>query len=110
MILHHRITIKQPGGTDNHGDPLPGASFGPYPAEVQPLSNEEMLARGGASSTTRLKVILRARLPGFTGPILSTDSIIFDGITYRLDGDAADHYLQGRLHHREAVVKRELGG
>ncbi len=100
MILHDRLELVKPGGTDRYGNPMPPASMGMFPADVQPLSTEELAAYG--TTETRVRVFM----PALDVAIESTWTAKHDGKTYSFDGSPEVWKVRGRVHHIEAVMVR----
>lgn len=92
MILHDRVLVRRLS-----------VDHGPYPAELQPLTSVEV---DEASNTvvTRYKVFLGPRVD-----VEATDSVVWRGREFHVDGDVEQHGAGGRLRHQEAVLHRVSG-
>lgn len=104
MILHDEITVIRRiyVGRDSRGNAIYEDAPVAYRAEVRPLSSQENLASGGSTVTTRHRVFLDP-----TADVVATEAITWRGVAYQVDGDLEPHALGGRLHHQEAIIKRQ---
>jgi hypothetical protein len=109
MILHDRVTRLR--GTPTSGGVYggqdtdwsnPGTAV--YPAEVQPISQTEDVA-GQQRTQTRWRVFLPP-----SADVLATDRIVWDGVTYEVEGEVERWKRRGVLHHLEAVLVKVTQG
>lgn len=106
MILRDVVTVIRrvdTGRRDSRGNRIYEDVPVPYRAEVRPLTSQENPASGGLTVTTRLRVFLA---PSATD-ITPSDALTWRGVDYEVEGDVEPHTIGGRLHHFEAVVKRQ---
>lgn len=104
MILHDRVEVIKPGGTDPYGYPLPATSQGIFPAQVSPLSTEELVKFANIAITR-----VRAVMPVLSLVILSTWQVKHAGKTFKLIGTPQTHRINGRAHHIELLLEA-VGG
>lgn len=96
------VELLSGGGVDRFGDPVPPISRGVFPAEVQPLSSEDLQVYKVDATVTRLKVFMAPT----TLAITTKWQLKYEGVTYNLYGEPSRHKARGRLHHLELIVTR----
>lgn len=75
----------------------------PRRAQVQPINSTENLSSGDQVET-RYRIFLPA-----ASKLTPYDSIHWDGRKYAVEGDIEVHKVNGRTHHKEAVLHRVTG-
>lgn len=108
MQLADVITRKRaPLVTDRYGKQVrdwSAAASVDYPAEVQPVSSTENVVNQ-ARTETRWRVWL-----GPSADLAATDRVVWDGVTFEVEGDVERWKRRGRLHHLRAVLVRVAQG
>lgn len=75
------------------------------PCEMTPLSSKESIDGGSTTVDTRYLLVTRSTVMGtFEG---SSYTIVWRGAVFRIQGNMEDYYFNGRLQHREAVVRHD---
>lgn len=100
MIVKERYDT---GDRDDYGRPIYAYRETTVWGDLTPLASEEY-------TEAAQQVVTRYRLHLPVGaPVVGTDEVVVDGLTYGVKGDAEPHRLRGRLHHYEAIVERVTG-
>lgn len=100
--LRDRVTVLR--GTEVQDDytgnfELVFSELGIYPADVQPLKAQEYTDQRQVTVT-----YYKAVLPAATD-VTAVDRLRWRGTDYDVEAEPERHYLGGRLHHLEAVMK-----
>ncbi|WP_281711775.1 hypothetical protein [Dermacoccus nishinomiyaensis] len=98
-VLHERCALYSQV-RDRRGDMVWTVMASGVPCEMVPLSSREQAERGLAPTTEYLFVTRSQVLPTRA----SSWAVAWRGRTWQLKGNLEDHYVRGRLHHREGVV------
>lgn len=109
MILHDKVTVVRrvdTGERDPWGNQIFEDVEAVFRAQVQPLDTRENPTPSGSEvAVTRYRVFLAPS----AGDISATDAITWRGHDYEVEGHLEQHVAQGRLHHLEAIMRRQSG-
>lgn len=104
MILRDRVVrLRAPVVADGYGNQRRDwdeATSVIFPATVQPVTSDE-------NNVDQDRTVSRWRcfLPP-TADVEVTDRFIWDGVTHEVDGEVEVWKRRGRVHHKEAVLKK----
>lgn len=101
-VMHERCRLEA-SEKDRLGDLKWVVKASNVPCEMVPQSSSEKNDRGVSITTEEYLFVTRSTV------IPSTQTnwrIVWRGKTFSVVGFLEDHYLRGRLQHREGVVKR----
>lgn len=104
MQLHDTITRLRA--------PLVSAGYGNQARDWTAATSTPFLVHWSTKTVTETvgdeaKTSTRGKI--FGGPDLdleSTDRVLFDGVTYEVDGEVMNSYRVGQLHHVRAMLRR----
>lgn len=100
------VTLKRQGeviGEDAHGNDVYGPSINEtYYGHAQPLTSEERVAEGLASTVTAQRVYL----PPQASALTAADRLTIDGVVWEVIGNPQVHRVGAHIHHLTAVTKR----
>lgn len=99
-VLRERCSIQQ-SSKNGVGDTVWTTRASNVPCEMVPQNSAEKNDRGVAVTTDYLWVTRSTVIPSTQ----TTWRIVWRGRNFNVQGHVEDHYLRGRLEHREAVVR-----
>jgi head-tail adaptor len=104
MLLRDRITrLRAPLISAEYGNNVydwANADEDEFAAEVEPMSSSEDVVNQQRTET-RWRLVL-----GRTADLVATDRVVWDSVTFEVDGEVERHKVRGILHHLEAVLLR----